>query len=126
MSPAGPGGSGDHGGLHPPPRSARYIDDVAPLVESIPPGKALTYGDVAELTGWGAARAVGAAMSRHGVELPWWRVVRADGSLVAGLLARARLHWADEGTPTTTGTDGDVVAVDLGRARWDPGGEESA
>lgn len=107
-------------------RSARYIDDVAPLVESIPPGQALTYGDVAELTGWGAARAVGAAMSRHGVELPWWRVVRADGSLVAGLLARARLHWVDEGTPTITGADGDVVAVDLGRARWDPEGERSA
>ncbi len=127
MSPAGrDGGSDDDGGARRATRSARYIDDVAPLVDSIPPGRALTYGDVAELTGWGAARAVGAAMSRHGVELPWWRVVRADGSLVAGLLPRARLHWADEGTPTTTGADGDVVGVDLGCARWDPEGEGSA
>ncbi len=117
---------GDGDGERPPTRSVRYIDDVAPLVDSIPPGLALTYGDVAKLTGWGAARAVGAAMSRHGVELPWWRVVRADGSLVAGLLARARLHWEDEGTPTLTGADGGVIAVDLSRARFDPEGEGGA
>ncbi len=110
------------GDARPPARSARYIDDVAPLVEAIPPGTALTYGDVAELTGWGAARAVGAAMSRHGHELPWWRVVRADGSLVAGLLPRARLHWVEEGTPTVTGDHGEAVAVDLALARWEGDG----
>jgi alkylated DNA nucleotide flippase Atl1 len=96
------------------PPARRYLDDVAPLVEAVPPGCVLTYGDVAELTGWGAARAVGAVMSRHGHELPWWRVVRADGSLPAGLLPRARLHWAEEGTPLRPGGD----AVDLERARW--------
>jgi alkylated DNA nucleotide flippase Atl1 len=98
-----------------PERGRRYLDDVAPLVDAVPPGKVLTYGDVAELTGWGAARAVGAVMSRHGHELPWWRVVRADGSLPPGLLPRARLHWADEGTALLPGGD----AVDLDRARWD-------
>ena len=97
------------------PPGTTYLDAVAPLVEAIPPGLALTYGDVAELTGWGAARAVGAVMSRHGHELPWWRVVRADGSLPEGLLPRARLHWDEEGTPLRPGGG----AVDLGRARWD-------
>ncbi len=96
-------------------RGARYLDDVGPLVDAIPVGRALTYGDVAELTGWGSARAVGTVMSRHGHELPWWRVVRADGSLVEGLLPRARLHWAEEGTPLQPGGD----AVDLAVARWD-------
>ncbi len=93
----------------------RYLDDVGPLVDAVPPGRVLTYGDVAELTGWGAPRAVGTVMARHGHELPWWRVVRADGSLAEGLLARARLHWAEEGTPLRPGGD----AVDLARARWD-------
>ena len=59
-------------------RSRRYCDDVAPLVDAVLSGKVLTYGDVAELSGWGAARAVGMVMSRHGHELPWWRVVRAE------------------------------------------------
>ena len=93
----------------------RYLDDVGPLVDAIPPGRVLTYGDVAELTGWGAPRAVGTVMAQHGHELPWWRVVRADGSLAEGLLARARLHWAEEGTPLRVGGD----AVDLERARWE-------
>ena len=97
------------------PPGTRYLDAVAPLVEAVPPGQVLTYGDVAELTGWGAARAVGMVMSRHGHELPWWRIVRADGSLTPELLPRARLHWADEGTPLRPGGD----AVDLERARWD-------
>ena len=102
-----------------PARARRYLDDVAPLVDAIPPGRVLTYGDVAELTGWGAPRAVGAVMAQHGLELPWWRVVRADGSLVAGLLGRARVHWADEGTPLVRGGQG----VDLALARWEgPGG----
>jgi alkylated DNA nucleotide flippase Atl1 len=96
----------------------RYLDDVAPLVDAVPSGRVLTYGDVAELTGWGAARAVGAVMSRHGHELPWWRVVRADGSLPEGLLPRARLHWAEEGTPLRQGG----AAVDLALARWDAAG----
>jgi len=76
---------------------------------------ALTYGDVAELTGWGAARAVGAVMSQHGHELPWWRVVRADGSLPEGLTPRAAIHWADEGHPLVLGTS----RLDLARCRWD-------
>jgi len=96
----------------------RYLDDVGPLVDAVPSGKVLTYADVAELTGWGAARAVGTVMARHGHELPWWRVVRADGSLPEGLLPRARLHWAEEGTPLRRGGDG----VDLDRARWDAEG----
>ncbi|WP_255472443.1 MGMT family protein [Quadrisphaera setariae] len=97
------------------PPGRAYIDDVGPLVLAIPEGMALTYGDVAELTGWGAARAVGAVMSQHGHELPWWRVVRADGSLPEGLVPRAMIHWADEGHPLVLGTS----RLDLARCRWD-------
>lgn len=104
------------------PRGRRYLDDVGPLVDAIPLGRVLTYGDVAGITGWGAPRAVGAVMAEHGLELPWWRVVRADGSLVAGLLGRAKVHWVDEGTPLARGGQ----AVDLTLARWSGPGADDA
>jgi methylated-DNA-protein-cysteine methyltransferase-like protein len=47
------------------------------------PGEVASYGEIAEEAGFpGAARAVGNVLaSTEG--LPWWRVVRADGRLVA-------------------------------------------
>lgn len=52
------------------------------VVRQIPPGRVLTYGQVAELAGMpGAARAVGAAMraSSPDLGLPWQRVVGKRG-----------------------------------------------
>jgi len=65
------------------------------------------YGDVSP----GAPRAAGAALSRCRDEsLPWWRVVRADGSLAKGTRQRARLEA--EGVPFR----GDRVEMRV--ARW--------
>ena len=61
-----------------------YAERVLDVVARIPPGSALAYGDVAELLGGRGARAVGGVLARHGSGVPWWRVVRADGSLPAG------------------------------------------
>ena len=57
---------------------ARAVLDV---VDRIPPGRVLTYAQVAAEAGAGrhAARAVGAVLGRYGDEVPWWRVVTADG-----------------------------------------------
>lgn len=45
-------------------------------------GEVVSYGEVARRAGRpGAARSVGAFLSGHGGGLPWWRVVRADGTL---------------------------------------------
>lgn len=53
-------------------------------VASIPPGSCASYGEIAAEAGYpGAARAVGMVLSRSR-GLPWWRVVRADGSLPKG------------------------------------------
>ncbi len=63
-------------------------------VRSIPPGRVSTYGDVSP----GAPRRAGAVL--HDCDLPdvpWQRVVRADGSLAKGDRQRARL--GDEGVP---------------------------
>jgi alkylated DNA nucleotide flippase Atl1 len=58
---------------------------VRAVIESIPPGEVLTYGEVAAEAGSaGAARAVGAVLAGSGGALPWWRVVTSTGRLVPG------------------------------------------
>ncbi|MCH8613645.1 MGMT family protein [Arsenicicoccus dermatophilus] len=101
----------------PLPAPGAFAQDVLELVEQVPPGQVLTYGDVARLLQAGAPIAVGRVMARHGVDVPWWRVVRADGSLPAVLLGRARQRWRREGTPVVAAADG--IRPDLARARWD-------
>lgn len=73
----------------------------------IPPGYVRTYGDVSP----GAPRVAGAALHAAGEDVPWWRVVRADGSLAKGERQAALLR--DEGVPFRR------HRVDLGRARLD-------
>jgi alkylated DNA nucleotide flippase Atl1 len=101
-------------------------------VVTIPAGRALTYGDVAELAECRSARAVGTVMARNpsGAQLPWWRVVTAQGTLADHLQLEARRHYLDEGTPLRE-DDRHLVRVDLRRARWSPdapqgGGAEAA
>jgi alkylated DNA nucleotide flippase Atl1 len=67
---------------------ARAVDDytarVLDVVDSIPAGRVLSYGDVAEYLGEGGPRQVGRVMALWGGGVAWWRVVHADGSLLAG------------------------------------------
>ena len=52
------------------------------VVADLAVGEVVSYGEVARRAGRrGAARAVGAFLAAHGGDLPWWRVVRADGTL---------------------------------------------
>jgi methylated-DNA-protein-cysteine methyltransferase related protein len=52
------------------------------VVADLERGEVVSYGEVARRAGRpGAARAVGGFLAEHGGALPWWRVVRADGSL---------------------------------------------
>lgn len=62
---------------------------ILDAVRAIPPGEARTYGEVSP----GAPRLAGRALgSVHAPDVPWWRVVRADGSLAAGADQEARLR----------------------------------
>ncbi|SHI98803.1 Alkylated DNA nucleotide flippase Atl1, participates in nucleotide excision repair, Ada-like DNA-binding domain [Nocardiopsis flavescens] len=92
-----------------------YADEVLAVVERIPPGLVMSYGDIAEYVGRGGPRQVGAVMSSWGGGVPWWRVVRADGSPASGHEVRALSHYASEATPMRRGTD----RVDMRNARWD-------
>ncbi|HUR73219.1 MAG TPA: MGMT family protein [Sporichthya sp.] len=91
-----------------------FVEAVLRTVEAIPPGKVLAYGDVAELLGIGGPRSVGKVMSGHGAGVPWWRVIRADGSPPQCDEAGARQAWLAEGTPLRP-----TGKVDMRRARWD-------
>jgi alkylated DNA nucleotide flippase Atl1 len=91
-----------------------YAEEVLETVEHIPPGRVMSYGDIAEYIGSGGPRQVGAVMSAWGGGVPWWRVVRADGSPPAGHRTRALSHYAAESTPMRPGGE----RVDMRRARW--------
>jgi methylated-DNA-protein-cysteine methyltransferase-like protein len=68
--------------------------EVLERVRDIPSGFVRTYGDVSP----GAPRFAGAVLFEcDDPDLPWWRVVRADGSLAKG--ARQRRHLVAEGVP---------------------------
>jgi alkylated DNA nucleotide flippase Atl1 len=88
---------------------------VLDIVEQIPPGKVLTYGDIAAMVGQGGPRQVGQVMSRWGSGVPWWRVLRADGRPADGHEASALARFHTEGTPLRPGGE----RVDLRLARWD-------
>jgi alkylated DNA nucleotide flippase Atl1 len=76
-----------------------YVEAVLTLVEQIPPGRVTTYGTLAEAVGSRGPRSVGRVMSTYGGSVPWWRVVRADGSLPPSHDEEARAHYLAEGTP---------------------------
>ena len=96
-----------------------FISRVLEVVESIPVGKVMAYGDVAAAVGSRAARAVGTVMSHYGSDAPWWRVVRASGHPPIEHETRALQHYRAESTPLTWSRDG-VYRVDLTAARHRP------
>ena len=86
---------------------------VLDAVDQIPPGRVMSYRDVAEFVGSGSARAVGMVMARHGSEVPWHRVLHADGTCATHKSDRQLDLLAAEGVPMRGGR------VDMAQARWD-------
>jgi alkylated DNA nucleotide flippase Atl1 len=73
-------------------------ESFAAVIADLVPGEVVSYGEVARRAGRrGAARAVGAFLAEFGRDLPWWRVVRADGRLAAGKPHRQGRLLAAEG-----------------------------
>lgn len=91
-----------------------YAEEVLAVVERIPPGRVLSYGDIAEHLGTGGPRQVGAVMAAYGGSVPWWRVLRSDGSPPRCHDGVALSRLATEGCPLRPGGE----RVDMGRARW--------
>jgi alkylated DNA nucleotide flippase Atl1 len=89
-------------------RGAQRRERIVRVIRSIPPGFVRTYGDIDPA----APRLVGQILASTAEDLPWQRVVRADGSVPKGERQRALL--VAEGVPMR----GD--RVDLRRARLPP------
>jgi alkylated DNA nucleotide flippase Atl1 len=97
-----------------------FAENVLGVVDSIPSGHVLSYGDVAALLGSNAPRAVGRVLKESGSGHPWWRVVRAGGRPPTGHEAAARPHYDAEGTPLTTTSTETGYRVQYAIARWIP------
>ena len=70
---------------------SEFYKQVYAIVEQIPYGKVVSYGQIARLCGKPrAAREVGRAMRHCPEHLPWQRVVMADGAIIGGGYADIR------------------------------------
>lgn len=87
---------------------------VLALVNAIPRGRVMSYGDIAACVG-GGPRMVARVMATQGDEAPWWRVLRADGSCAPGLKTRQRKLLRGEGVAFR-----DRDRVDMAAARYEP------
>jgi len=113
--------TGDDGGAPPVDDFASQVLDV---VDSIPPGRVMSYGDIAEYLAAGPGpRQVGRVMSVYGGAVAWWRVIHSDGTPAPGHDSVALRHYLAEGTPLRSARP--PVRVDMRRARW-PGGSAPA
>jgi methylated-DNA-protein-cysteine methyltransferase related protein len=87
----------------------RRAQEILDLVRAVPEGYVRTYGDVSP----GAPRVAGAVLSEHGdADVPWHRIVRADGSLAKGRRQRRLLDA--EGVPFR----GERVDMRVARVPW--------
>jgi methylated-DNA-protein-cysteine methyltransferase related protein len=71
-----------------------HAEEVLARIRAVPEGFVRAYGDVSP----GAPRYAGTVLSGvHDSSVPWWRIVRADGSLAKGRRQRELLEA--EGVP---------------------------
>lgn len=96
-----------------------FRQDVYDLVAHIPPGRVMTYGDIALWTGHPyAARQVGGLAHFGPIELPWHRVVNRSGDCASGYYGGKEGHQRaleDEGVPIRN-----FRIVDFDERRWRP------
>jgi alkylated DNA nucleotide flippase Atl1 len=85
---------------------------VFDVVDSIPPGRVSTYGAIGRLIGIGPRRVARALSSGGGGAVPWYRVVRADGSVAEPVRVEQLARLAAEGVPMRSGR------VDLRAVGW--------
>ena len=90
------------------------VDNVLEVVDAIPKGRVLSYGDVAELAGVASARIVGRVLSHVGSGHCWHRVVMADGSMAPNLATEQIALLCAERVPFKPGQH----RIDMVRARW--------
>ena len=99
-----------------PPPVDDFASSVLDVVDAIPPGQVMSYGDIAEYLGAGGPRQVGRVLASYGGGVAWWRVIHADGTPAPGHDSVALRHYLAEGTPLRSSRP--PVRVDIRHARW--------
>jgi methylated-DNA-protein-cysteine methyltransferase related protein len=79
------------------------VERVRAVVRAIPAGQVRSYGEVAEEAGLRSARLVGRILAVDGHDLPWHRVVRADGRFAPHLATEQAARLRVEGVLATDG-----------------------
>ena len=79
------------------------VERVRAVVRAIPPGQVRSYGEVAAEAGVASARLIGRILAVDGHDLPWHRVVRADGSFAPHIAAEQAARLRVEGVLATDG-----------------------
>lgn len=97
--------------------SPEFVDDVLAVVRRIPAGRVMTYGDIAEVLGSSAPRAVGRVLALFGHAVPWWRVVPASGLPPRGHERDAFTHYLAESTPLRESSSPERYRIALSSAR---------
>lgn len=77
-------------------------EEVRAAVAAIPAGGVATYGEIGRAVGIGPRHA-GRAVSRLDVDVPWWRVIYADGRPATCHDGAARELLEHEGIPFLNG-----------------------
>ena len=113
--------------------SPDFVENVLRIVDAIPAGFVMTYGDVAaevkshvdlaDADDAYGAWLVGQVMTRFGSDVPWWRVIRASGHPPKYHEAEAWALYVAEQTPLTGPHEN--YRIDLARARFRPGADAS-
>lgn len=106
--------------------SEAYVEAVLRVVESIPRARVMNYGAIADYVGQGGPRQVGAVMAEYGGGVPWWRVVRADGTPPLCHSGEARAHYLEEGTPLRGRLSDGPTRIDMAAALWMPAADVDA
>ncbi|KAA2263802.1 DNA methyltransferase [Solihabitans fulvus] len=88
------------------------FEKVREIICAIPEGKVATYGDIADLARAPSPRLVGRILAEDGADLPWHRVLRANGTPAPHLADEQLQRLRAEGVLAMDGK------VNLREHRW--------
>ncbi|MET7993182.1 MGMT family protein [Amycolatopsis sp. NPDC005232] len=89
---------------------------IRAVISDVPEGTVATYGDIAALSGAPSPRLVGRVLAEDGHDLPWQRILRANGTPAPHLAHRQLELLRAEGVLA------DGQRVNLREYRWRPDG----
>ncbi|WP_199441454.1 MGMT family protein [Umezawaea beigongshangensis] len=94
-------------------------EKIRDTVKAVPRGRVATYGDIADIARAPSARLVGTVLNQDGHDLPWQRILKANGTFAP--------HIADEQAQLLRGEGVTVVdgKVDLRVYRWEDAVKEA-